>query len=197
MALVNVLNEAMKSKFLQNLQSKGIDTSNIPEHVLTNETRNYLTDQPGVKSAVPAKMLAVHSLDELKALAGNSDDDYVSGNMATHLHEDLPAWDSARSHLAQSELTAEENNNIANAFKTYIYGHSAKVSSYKDVITNHYFPMKLAVYAAQNLTVKAGQTYIVDGSNAIAEWGTVTVEKGGVIQYQVNSTWTVQSWVSE
>lgn len=197
MSVKNVLTPELKQRFLDSLEKHGIPPSKVIASIVTKGPKNYLSDRPGVNSLIPASKIVVHSLDELKALAGNSDDNYKKGILQAHLHEDLPAWNKKKNGHAPEKLSIEENENIAKAFKTYIYGHSEKVASYKDIIHHHFFPMTLASYAAENLTVKSGQVFIVDGSNAIATFGTVTVEQGGSIDYTVNASWTVQSMIFE
>lgn len=197
MSVKNELTPELKKKFLDSLEKHGILASKVPENVVTDGPQSYLSDRPGVKSIIPAAKVAIHSLDDLKSLAGNKDEDYENGLLKAHLHENLPAWPTEKNKHAPEHLSIEENESIVKAFKTFVYGHSAQVDSYKDIIHNHFFPLTLASYAAQNLTVQAGQVLNVDGSMAVATFGTVTVEKGGRINYEVNASWTVQSMVFE
>ncbi|MFS2223864.1 hypothetical protein [Pantoea sp. B65] len=197
MSVKNQLTPELRQRFLDNLEKQGIPLSKVITDVVTSAPKSYLSDRPGVHSLIPANKLAVHSLDELKALAGNADEHYTSGLMQVHLHEDLPAWQENKNGYAPEELSVEENKNIVKAFKTYIYGHSEKVKSYKDIIHQHYFPMTLSTFAAENLTVTAGQTLIVDGSDASMVFATVTVEAGGTIQFETNSSWNVQNMILE
>ncbi|WJV61248.1 hypothetical protein PCO86_14785 [Pectobacteriaceae bacterium CE70] len=197
MSVKNKLTPELKQRFLDSLEKHGISQTKVITNVVTTGPKNYLSDRPGVGSLIPANKIAIHTLDELKALAGNSDDDYAKGVMQVHLHEDLPAWKKSKNGHAPDKLSVEENENIVKAFKTYIYGDSAKVASYKDIIHQHFFPMTLATYAAENLTVKSGEVLTVDGSKAVATFGTVTVEQGGSISYEVDASWTVQSMIFE
>lgn len=193
----HITNDESQKKFYDGLAKLNFDTEKLVQKVEATGEVCYLTDEPGGNSLLPAQMLAVHSLDELKALAGNPDAAYQSGEMEEHLHEALPACPAEHTLKARSELSPDENNAIVKAFETYIYGNSDKVKSYKDAIHHQYFPMKVAVYAADDLTVKAGTTFVVKGSDAIAHFNTVTVEKGASLQFEVNAQWTVQSMISE
>lgn len=197
MSVKNVLTPELKQRFLDSLEKHGIPASKVEIDVVATGTQSYLSDRPGVKSIIPARKIAVHSLDDLKALAGNPDHHYKTGLMQAHLHEDLPLWEENKNGRAPEQLSIEENENIVKAFKTYIYGHSAKVESYKDIIHQHFFPMTLATYAAENMVVPAGTTLNVDGSMSSASFGTLTVEQGATINFETTATWTVQSMVSE
>ncbi len=196
--MTNVTTDEMKKNFQKSLEKLGINPADVADHCTgeCGETK-YLTDEPGVKSLVPARKMAVHSLDELKELAGVADEQYNSGKQQRHMHEDLPSWDSSKSNAKIADLSAEDNSSIAKAFKTYVYGDSTKVSSYKDVIENNYFPMTLAVYAGNTLTVPENTAYPITGSNAVATWETVTLKKGASLDFQVNAHWTIQNMVVE
>jgi hypothetical protein len=191
------LTQEQKEKFLQGISDKGLSTENIPKSVKSNSAVNYLTDEPGKISLIPVQKFSVHHLDKLKEIAGNSNQDYVNGTLKPHHHEDLPAWDEKKDHHKPEALSVEDNNNIVKAFKTYVYGDSEKVKSYQNVIHNHHFPLTLANYAAENLTVQSGHVLKVDGTMSTADWGTVTIENGGSIEFETHATWTAQSMDSQ
>ncbi len=186
-----------KNGLLKGLIDKGLNTDNIMKSVVATSQQSYLTDIPGFDSLIPVHKLAVHKLADLKKFSGNSDDDYKSGKMEVHLDENLPEWDQAKNDLTPEELSVEENKNIVKALKTYVYGYSDKVKSYETVIHNHHFPLTVATYTAEDITVKSGTVLNVTGSSSVHDYGKVTVEAGGRINFETNAVWTVQEFISE
>ncbi|WP_444944389.1 hypothetical protein ACJJIK_04890 [Microbulbifer sp. ZKSA006] len=194
------LTKEQKKRLLQGVKDKGLSEDSVAGHVETSGGECYLTDSVGKTSLIKPQYIEVENLDDLKALAGNADQDYENGTMERHLHENLPDWDMAKSSHAPEALSAEENNNIVKAMKTYVYGHSSHVKSYKDVIHKHHFPMTLMAFSAENITVKSGDTLNVTSDStpgAVADIGKLTIEEGGSINFEVHATWTVQEFVSE
>ena len=196
MSITNELTSEQKKGLLQGLKEKGLNTDNIMKNVVTTGNQNYLTDIPGLDSLIPVQKLAVHNLSNLKKFAGNSDEEYQTGKLIIHLHEDLPEWEQAKNNKKAEELSVEDNIIIFKALKTYVYGYSAKVKSYETVIHNHHFPLTLASYSAQNIIVKSGDTLTVSGTRMLGNFGTVTVEAGGRINFETNAAFNVQYFIS-
>ena len=147
------------------------------------------------KSSVPPHIVTVASLDEVKRLAGNPDEDYENGIMEHH-HEALPEWSAEMNDKDPSELKAEENRRIEAAEHGYLYGHSKRFASYKPIIEKHKYPAQFAVFAAEDVCVDASNSPFLIKAESGHNYGTFTVCEGGSIQFEANAVITVQKFIN-
>ena len=146
------------------------------------------------KSSVPPHMVTVTSLDEVKRLAGNADEDYEKGVMEHH-HADLPEWSASMNDKDPSELKPEENRRIEAAEHGYLYGHSKRFASYKTIIEKHKYPAEFAVFAAEDVCVDASNSPFKITAESGHNYGTFTICEGGSIEFEANVSMTVQKFV--
>lgn len=149
---------------------------------------------PAAKADTPLtpKMITIPNVDEFKRLFGIPDSDYDSGKMKHH-HDPLPPWDSAKNNLTPKDMPGEDRQNIEKALKAYILGDSKKYAGYKPAIEKMHFPMEIAAYAADDLTVHSGETYNVPpGTHA---YGIITIYKNGTLSFGGDSNIDTQQMI--
>ena len=127
--------------------------------------------------------VTINNIDEATELGGFPDSDFEEGKLGNDL---LPI----PQHFS-TEVTPHPqpfSRQICDALRAYIYGNSRFVSSYKDVLNTLRFPMKLAVYEAEDVTVTKGKPLIIKDDGHGEPFGVVfkkiTVEPGGQIIWQ-------------
>lgn len=180
----------------------GLDESAIHmETIYTGATPGptYLSAHPDFPSVIQPHMVTIQCVDELKRIGGIPDDLYENGLMQEH-HNSLEEWNPARNRLEKSELTVKERDALCYAFKTYMFGNSKKVQSYKDAINQYYFPMQLALFAAKDVVVDPEHPLKIESQGdtpVVVSFNTVTVKRGGVIENQALATWEVNQMVLE
>jgi len=189
------LSDEQQQAFYDRLKELRMDPSKVIPKI-TPETHQgpiVLSADPE-KSSVPPHLVTVASLDEVKRLAGNADEDYESGLLSAH-HEIQPEWPAEKNDKDPSELEASENRRINAAEMAYIYGHSKHHQSYKTIIERHKYPATFAVFAAEDLCIDASNSPYVVTAESAHNYGTVTICEGGSIQFEANAVWTVQKMV--
>lgn len=194
MPLKDLTPEQQKA-FHDRLKELQISPSQVVER-LTPQTRSgpvVLSADP-TESAIPAHIVTVTSLDEVKRIAGHPDSLFETGKMADH-YEVQPEWPHHLNGRAPSELTAEQNRQINAAEMGYIYGNSHHHKSYKHIIEHHKYPAQFAVFAAEDVCIDASNSpFIIKGDTA-HNYGTLTICDGGQLVFQGNAVLTVQKMV--
>ncbi|EQC00979.1 hypothetical protein [Photorhabdus temperata] len=144
------------------------------------------SDDPKI-ATIPPAFFTVQTIQELKKLGGVPDSDYGPGKMEPH--HPLPEPFSAE------RLANAPGNHIdlCKAFRAYIYGNSALVKDYEDIINAKRFPMKVALYSGDSITVAASNPLIVQsqdghGEPVVLVYKQITIEPGGQIIYRTNGT---------
>jgi hypothetical protein len=146
------------------------------------------------ESTIAPHMITLTSVDELKRLAGNSDDEFESGRMEEH-HDVQPEWPDSKNDLSPDELTAAENNQIEAAHIAYVFGHSKRHESYKKIIEKHKYPAQFAVFAAETVCIDSTNSPYKISSESGHVYGTVTICEGGVLEFDANVTVSIQKLV--
>ncbi|ERT11981.1 hypothetical protein [Photorhabdus temperata] len=144
------------------------------------------SDDPKI-ATIPPAFFTVQTIQELKKLGGVPDSDYGPGKMEPH--HPLPEPFSAE------RLANAPGNHIdlCKAFRAYIYGNSALVKDYEDIINAKRFPMKVALYSGDSITVAASNPLIVQsqdghGEPVVLVYKQITIEPSGQIIYRTNGT---------
>lgn len=189
------LAQEQQEAFHERLRELRLDPSKVVKKITPETHRGpvVLSADPRI-SSVPPTIVTVVSLDEVKRIAGNSDEHYEKGLMADH-HEALPPWPAEKNHMDPSQLTAEENNLINAAEMGYIYGNSKNFSSYKTIIEKHKYPARFAVFAAEDVCIDSTNTPLIITSESAHNYGTVTICQGAQIVFEANATMSVQKMI--
>jgi hypothetical protein len=192
------LTAVQKENFEKRLRELGLNRSQVVAELQTGATPgpSYLSSHPGYSSEIKPTMLTVKTLAELRKLGGVSDELYLSGKVEEH-HEIPPEWPQEKNGLKPHELTPAENRNIRQAFVVQMYGNSHRVASYEKIIESHHFPITVAAFAAEDITVDPQHPLILKGPTQVCNFGVVTIKKGGQIICQADVEMTVQKMVKE
>lgn len=189
------LTPEQQQAFHDRLKELGMDRSQVVAEISprTHQGPVYLSPDPEV-TAVKPHILTLSSIAEVKRLAGNADADFESGLLEYH-HPEFPEWPVERNGLNPQDLTPEENRRIVNAEIAYVYGHSGRVASYRNIIDRHKFPAKFAAFAVEDICLDASNSPLVITAESLHVFGTVTICQGGSIRFEANATVTVQRMV--
>ncbi|OCA56085.1 collagen-like protein [Photorhabdus namnaonensis] len=134
-------------------------------------------------ATVPPAFFTVQTIQELKALNGVPDSRYGPGKMESH--HPLPEPFSAE-RLAN---VSANHIDLYKAFRAYIYGDSALVKDYEEMLNAKCFPMKVAFYNGEEITVSANNPLIIKdkeycGELVVLVYNKITIEpEGKVICY--------------
>jgi len=188
------LTPAQQQAFAESLKELGLDPSQVIPAITpkTHPGPVKLHPDPAVSTIKP-HMITIKNVDEAKRLAGNKDEDYANGLMAEH-HDPLPEWPAQKNLLDATELTAEENNLIKKAHTAYLYGNSASVQSYKQIIERHNYPAQVALFAVEDVCVDSTNSPFQIGPAGLT-CGTLTICEGGSIEFTGNSVINCQKMV--
>ncbi len=180
--------------FADRLKELGLNMSHVLPAInsTTHPGPVVLSPDPKV-STIPPQMLTIKCVDDAKRLAGNKNEDYDKGVLPEH-HDPLPPWPAHKNGLSATELSAEDNNLIKQAHTAYLYGHSAKVQSYQQVIDQHNYPTQVAVFAAVDVCVDAKNSPFKIGPAGLV-CGTLTICQGGTLQFTGNATVDCQQMI--
>ena len=189
------LSEEQHDRFNARLETLGIDPSSIPENV-TTPSGGLQVGHPGVNSSFPpARVAEIANLQELLAIGGNSDESYRNRTSSDSFVRypqpasamTLPSLASCNNDVCQlkDSLSLEQHQEISKALHAAVMGDSSKVEDYHEHINAIHFPMQVALYAAQNITITPDNPLIInnpDNQPTSLVFGTVTVEPGGYIE---------------
>jgi len=166
-----ILTEVQKTNFEKRLGELGMTKADVA---------------PEAKPGVPLKpkMIKIQTLDEFKRLFGNPDNDYDSGKMKHH-HETLPPYDKNKIHMVSKDMAGDDRKNIDKALKGYVLGDSKQYDTYKPAIEKMHFPMEVAAYAADDLTIYSDETF--QAPTGTHNYGTITIYKDGTLKFSGDS----------
>jgi hypothetical protein len=118
-------------------------------------------------SAVTPLMLTTSDVDLFKRWIGVPDES-CRAHEATHRYWPLPTrqW-SGRKVSSRLDFTAEEAVDIERAGRVYLFGDSALVRDYRDVIGLYHGTFEAAIYAMNELSVMPGARLSVVGAPAV------------------------------
>jgi len=145
-------------------------------------------------STIPPHILTLASVDEVKRLAGNADEEFESGRLQSH-HEPLPEWPQHLNDSATSQLTPQQNQLVHKAHIAYVYGNSKNVASYKPIIEKLNYPLKVATFAVEDMCVDASNSPVIISSRIGVDIGTLTIYPGGQIKFESDIAITIQKMV--
>ncbi|WP_176692926.1 collagen-like protein [Photorhabdus luminescens] len=134
-------------------------------------------------ATVPPAFFTVQTIQELKALNGVPDSQYKSGKMESH--HPLPEPFSAE-RLAN---VSGDHIDLRKAFNAYIYGDSELVKDYEEMLNAKRFPMQVALYSGDEITISKDHPLIIRdkdhrGEPVVLVYNQITIEpEGKVICY--------------
>ncbi|ERT10268.1 hypothetical protein [Photorhabdus temperata] len=170
----------------QNHHLVGIERQ--PKQLKTSDFDGKVIFSNDPKTAtVPPAFFTVQTIQELKALGGVPDSEYGPGKMEPH--HPLPEPFSAE-RLAN---VTGNHIDLCKAFRAYIYGNSALVKDYEDILNAKRFPMKMALYSGESITVTADNPVIVEDKEGYGEpvalvYDQIIFEPGGQIIYHTSGS---------
>ncbi|MDB6371858.1 hypothetical protein [Photorhabdus bodei] len=136
-------------------------------------------------ATVPPAFFTVQTIQELKALGGVLDSEYGPGKMKPH--HPLPEPFSAE-RLAN---VSGNHIDLCKAFRAYIYSDSALVKDYEEMLNAKRFPMKVALYSGEKMTISSDNPLVVEdkddyGEPVVLVYEQIIIEPGGQIIYRTN-----------
>lgn len=130
------------------------------------------------------------SVDEVKRVLGVSDTAFESGTADGHIKY-LPAPRYAEgAQVTYLGLTRQEQDDLENATYAYLFGNSQKMQGWRDPINRLLLPRELSFVAAENVTVKPNAPLYL--KNSSYTFGTVTIEQGGQVVVQADTSLNAQ-----
>lgn len=142
------------------------------------------------KTTLPHKLIALGSIDELKKVVGASNDNNDD-------HITYPESTGIDPNTAKRDLTSDQIHHLKRLAHSYVYGKSHKISEEdKALINNTLFPSAMAAYSEPNYTVKSGEILRIE-AGTVANYGILTVEKGGQILVVGDGSMTCQQFIQE
>lgn len=160
-------------------------------HMLKASHAAFENDRPffdagQASSHIVSKSIEVASIAELKRLLGLPND---RGDDHVDYPDSLDTFKST-SPESLTGISNEMKGQITKAATAYVLGNPEKVKEYEDLINTHLFPGKALVFSIEDLYIRSGQTIILgrSGENEIYNVGTITVEKGGEIRVEGNTS---------
>ena len=189
------LPDEQQAAFRARLAQAGIDPADVVAYVGPDTHPGQLraSAEPG-QSTITAHLMEVATVDELKVMTGIPDEHYTSGRMQEH-HRIPEPWPSDRMLTSARDATPQQRNEIHHAQLVWLYGNSARVESYRDVINATDYPKTLPVFAAEELVITAENSpYVITGDSGHI-YGLVTIYAGGSIAFEGNVDFDCQRMV--
>ncbi len=166
---------------VQKLKKLGMEQADKPTSNLN--TKDYegglVLSYDKNESHIPPFYIVAQDVAHLKELCGMKDEVYTEAGRE-NLHHIPPAV-SAIGYT----ITHKFDAHLCKALSAYVFGNSNLVKSYEDVINKLRFPMRIAVFTGQSITVSPGHPLILKGTDEhpfAAVYDTVTIENGGQIK---------------
>lgn len=179
------LTQEQQDAFLDRVQQLGFGPEIAETSIVTGDAHEF---------AANLRYKTISSVDELKRLVGIPDSSFEAGASDDHLtYPPVPRYAARWStYLA---LSMPEREELERAAYAYLFGDSSKVAGWKDVIERLLLPREISFMAAGNVTVTPDHPLrITHPSNT---FGVVTIEPGGTIIVETDSTMNVQLLVKE
>jgi len=189
------LSADQQQAFWDRLKELGMDPSQVVASITPQTHQGPVLLSPDeTRSAVPPHFLTLASVDDVKRLAGNVDEDYANGVLENH-HAEFPEWPENRVELDRRELTPEENRRLVAAEVAYVYGDSRRLKGYRAALDRHKFPVRVVAFAVEDICLDATNSPLTVTADSLHNFGTVTICDGGWIQFDANATVTIQKLV--
>lgn len=126
-------------------------------------------------SALPPLQVTLTRLDQLADLLE------LAGGPDVAADNDL---DASEQNLAWEDVGAETVTKLRDGLFRHIAGQKNLPQGLTTEMERHFFPMPVSVYAARDIYVKSGATFVIgkgDHDPQVCDFGTVTLEEGGRI----------------
>jgi hypothetical protein len=198
---INSLNSADQSDFIKRLGLFGLDTSAITQPDLVVPSQSKLTlSTSGPNSFTHPHVLVSKNLDDVKKWIGIPDTYFQKGTLRgiaapPALRLAAPATAEAASPRASftasilageaatraSRLTSTDLDTVRIGAISYIWGDSARASSYKAIAEQHFGEFQISIWPFFTIFVSAGSTLqLGPGHNVLCAWR-ITIQQGGII----------------
>jgi hypothetical protein len=190
------LTPEQQEAFRARLALAGIDPATVVKRIGpdTHQGPVVLSVNPA-ESAIKPHMLEIRDVDQMKELAGNKDEHYTNGLMEEH-HSVPGGWPEAQNAMSDDDMGPEHRDDIHQAHQVYVYGNSARVASYKDIINKLEYPRTVPVFAAEELEITAENSpFLIKPNESGNVYGIVTIYDGGSIQFEGNVDFQCQKLV--
>lgn len=189
------LTPELQDAFRARLALVGIDPQTVVKRIGpdTHQGPVVLSANPR-ESAIKPHIVEVQDVDQMKELAGNKDEHYENGLMQEH-HTVPEPWPDHLNDLTDATMGPEHRSAVHHAHLVYLYGNSAKVDSYRDIINQTEYPRTVPVFAAEELVVTAANSPYVITCESGHVYGIVTIYDGGSIQFEGNVDFSCQKMV--
>lgn len=173
------------------LKKLGLNISNFSHGQISltvQQNLEILSARHPQKSALPALRFTLTDIDQLAALVAN---------------KSMPEGDKFQD-LASSEQGLPWDKIDAGTvakLRQGLFRHVVKLGdvpqSLKTEIARHFMPMPVSVFAASDITIKSGTTFVIgkdDHDPVVCDFGTVTLEEGGQILIEAPAMINVQKF---
>lgn len=163
-----ILTKQMEERqaFLAENLSETMQADRVQVHINGGNNKLYSKSVP---KGIEKRTFEILDIDTLKKIAGTPDEfhqmDLMDWNLEIKGLEGNPEWESFK------DLNNREQNLACKLMTQYVYGDSSKVSQYKDLLSQLYFPMSVSYFGN-------GETDIVVEENTdfeIGDYGETTV----------------------
>ena len=163
----------------------GLEKNNISDSLIIDKDASmHLNSDLNQHSAIIPKILTTNDLDQYKSWVGRVD----IGIDNTQWVLPTAPW-KAKTISDFDELTVEEKENVEKAGWVYLFGNSALVKSYREIIEFSHAPFEVAVYAVRKVTIRSGGSLIVSGIPAVLLFEELNIHSPGNLQiYTVSHT---------
>jgi hypothetical protein len=154
----------------------------------------FLSAHPAVPSVHAPHTVKIDHVDDYKKLMGNPDKDFEAGNMPEH-HACPAPWPERKNNLLASDMSEQDKTDIKKAFRAYVYGNSKKAATYRNVINDMMFPMKVAAFTGEDIVVTKDNPLIIRSSGdkpVVVSYNKVTLEPGAKILNEADTQATLQ-----
>jgi hypothetical protein len=186
----DTLSDEQKNAFRERVAQLGFDPESLRDTSIVTSGSGLSISGADREFAKYVRYKTFSSIDDVKHVVGVPDGAFQRGTSDQHIKY-LPAPRHADStEVTYLALTQQEQDDLENATYAYLFGNSQKVQRWRDSINRLLLPRELSFVAAENLTVKPGAPFKI--TNPSYTFGTVTIEQGGQIVVQADSTLNAQ-----
>lgn len=189
------LTDEQQAAFRARLAQSGIDPADVLPYVGPDSHPGQLIASPDpAQSTIAPHFMHVTSVGELKRLTGIPDEHYASGYLQEH-HETPEEWPADRVLSGRADCSPADLAAIHHAHIVWLYGNSARVSSYEDAINAVEYPRDIPIFAAEELVITAANSPYLITAESGHSYGLVTIYAGGSIQFEGNVDFNCQRMV--
>lgn len=171
----------MVDLFKETSSRLGLTEADIYQGTLTTGGQpgpSYLSTKPQVPSAVEAKIVSIHTIEELKVLVGGSSGAAAPRNMPE-------PWPQSRQEADAKHLNESEERQVYAALRAILAGQEETVSSYLSIVERRYFPIQVGVFSVEDIVVKPDHPLVIEPEEGhdplILNVNSITLEPGGQI----------------